>query len=120
LKYYVEEMGSIKKLLEEYQTDNNRLKVENNELYEDGEIARVNLDKMEAKYDECMEREENLLNDLQSYMAEVNMLKDRLAQANAQLDQIEAAYAALRKEADEEKLNAKRLAEKLEVGERNL
>ena len=34
LRYYVDEMGNIKKLLEEYQNENSRLKIDNTELYE--------------------------------------------------------------------------------------
>lgn len=82
LKYYVQEMSNIKKLLSEYQDENSRLKIDNNQLYEQLEILRMNYDKLQVKYDENMEREETILNDLQSYINEVGALKDRLAHAH--------------------------------------
>jgi len=42
------------------------------------------------------------------------MLKDRLSQAHSELDQTEAAFANLRKEADDDKLLARRVTEKME------
>lgn len=42
----------------------------------------MNYDKLQVKYDENMEREETILNDLQSYINEVGALKDRLAHAH--------------------------------------
>lgn len=73
----------------------------------------MNFDKMQIKYEEAIEREENILNDLQSYISEGNMLKDRLSQAHSELDQTEAAFANLRKEADDDKLLARRVTEKM-------
>lgn len=78
-------MSNIKKLLEEYQNENNRLKIENNELYEQAEIIRMNYDKLEIKYDDNIDREESILNDLQSYIHEANTLKDRLDQSHAEI-----------------------------------
>lgn len=49
-------MSNIKKLLGEYQDENSRLKIDNNELYEQLEILRINYDKLQIKYDENMER----------------------------------------------------------------
>jgi predicted RNase H-like nuclease (RuvC/YqgF family) len=68
-------MSSIKKLLEEYQNENSRLKIDNNELYEQYEMLRSNSDKLQMRYEESMAREEDIMTDLQSYMDEVNMLK---------------------------------------------
>jgi hypothetical protein len=68
-------MSSIKKLLEEYQNENSRLKIDNNELYEQYEMLRGNSDKLQMRYEESMAREEDIMTDLQSYMDEVNMLK---------------------------------------------
>lgn len=107
-------MSNIKKLLEEYQNENSRLKIDNNDLYEQSQILRINFDKIQVKYEDCMEREESILNDMQSYISENNMLKDRLGQAHSELDQTEAAFAMLRKEADEEKLQVRKLNEKCE------
>ncbi len=42
-------------------------------------MLRINYDKMQIKYEESIDREENILTDLQSYMAEINALKQRLA-----------------------------------------
>lgn len=78
-------MSNIKKLLEEYQNENNRLKIENNELYEQAEIIRMNYDKLEIKYDDNIDREESILNDLQSYINEASTLKDRLDQSHAEI-----------------------------------
>jgi chromosome segregation ATPase len=116
----VEEMSNIKKLLGEYQDENSRLKIDNNEFYEQLEILRMNYDKMQIKYDENIEREETILNDLQSYINEVGVLKDRLAQAHTELDQAESAFVSIRKEVDEEKLQSRRVTEKYEASERNL
>jgi hypothetical protein len=44
-------MSSIKKLLEEYQKENSRLKIDNSEFYEQLEILRMNYDKLQMKYD---------------------------------------------------------------------
>jgi predicted RNase H-like nuclease (RuvC/YqgF family) len=68
-------MSSIKKLLEEYQNENSRLKIDNNELYEQYEMLRSNSDKLQMRYEESMAREEDIMTDLQSYMDEVNILK---------------------------------------------
>lgn len=61
-------MSNIKKLLQEYQNENSRLKIDNNDLYEQLEITRMNFDKLQMKYEENIEREENILTDLQSYI----------------------------------------------------
>lgn len=62
-------------MLEEYQNENSRLKIDNNELYEQYEMLRSNSDKLQMRYEESMAREEDIMTDLQSYMDEVNMLK---------------------------------------------
>lgn len=62
-------------MLEEYQNENSRLKIDNNELYEQYEMLRGNSDKLQMRYEESMAREEDIMTDLQSYMDEVNMLK---------------------------------------------
>ena len=33
LKHYIDEIASIKKLLDEYQTENTKLKIQNNEFF---------------------------------------------------------------------------------------
>ena len=75
-------MGNIKKLLDEYQIQNSRLKVENNQLYDQYELMKGSLDKMQHKYNENTDREDDILNELQSYINEVNLLKERLHTAN--------------------------------------
>ncbi len=62
-------------MLEEYQNENSRLKIDNNELYEQYEMLRSNSDKLQMRYEESMAREEDIMTDLQSYMDEVNILK---------------------------------------------
>lgn len=81
-------MSNIKKLLEEYQNENSRLKVENSELYEQAETLRINYDKLEIKYDENIDREETILNDLQAYINETNTLKDRLDQSHTEINKV--------------------------------
>lgn len=75
-------MGSIKKLLEEYQNENSRLKIDNNELYEQYEMIRTDSEKMQIRYEEAMIREEDIMSDLQSYIEEVNVLKEKLNAAH--------------------------------------
>ena len=113
-------MGTIKKLLDQYQTENSRLKVDNNELYQQFEMVRTNYDKLQIRYEEVMEREENIMNDLQAYMDQINSLKEKLNISHNDITQLESAFANLRHEADEEKTRSKKLTEKLEASERSL
>lgn len=113
-------MGTIKKLLDQYQTENSRLKVDNNELYQQFEMVRTNYDKLQIRYEEVMEREENIMNDLQAYMDQINSLKEKLNISHNDITQLESAFANLRHEADEEKTRSKKLTEKLETSERSL
>lgn len=113
-------MGTIKKLLDQYQTENSRLKVDNNELYQQFEMVRTNYDKLQIRYEEVMEREENIMNDLQTYMDQINSLKEKLNISHNDITQLESAFANLRHEADEEKTRSKKLTEKLETSERSL
>ena len=71
-------MGSIKKLLDQYQTENSRLKIDNNDLYEQLEMIKTNYDKLQLRYDENISREEDILNDLQIYIDEGSLLKEKL------------------------------------------
>ena len=90
-------MGNIKKLLDEYQVQNSRLKVENNQLYEQYQMMRVSLDKLQNKYDEGSDREDDILNQLQSYINELNMLKERLKTANEETNRLQFAFNTLQK-----------------------
>jgi len=58
---------------------------------------RVSLDKLQNKYDEGNDREDDILNELQSYINEVNMLKERLNTANEESDRLQFAFNTLKK-----------------------
>lgn len=94
-------MGSIKKLLEEYQNENSRLKIDNNDLYEQYEMIRSDYDKLQMRYDEAMMREEDIIADLHANIEETNTLKDKLNVAHRDVMQLETSFASLRTEADE-------------------
>ena len=96
LKYYVDQMASIKKLLKQYQNQNTKLKVGSHELYEQNEILKLNFDKLEAKYEQNLQNEENILHDLQKYMDELQYYKEKCKNSTSEIDRVEAAYNSLR------------------------
>lgn len=83
-------------------------------------MVRTDYDKLQIRYEEVMEREENIMNDLQAYMDQINSLKEKLNISHNDITQLESAFANLRHEADEEKTRSKKLTEKLETSERSL
>ena len=58
---------------------------------------RVSLDKLQNKYDEGSDREDDILNQLQSYINELNMLKERLKTANGETNRLQFAFNTLQK-----------------------
>jgi len=60
-------------------------------------MMRVSLDKLQNKYDEGSDREDDILNQLQSYINELNMLKERLKTANEETNRLQFAFNTLQK-----------------------
>ena len=46
LKHYIDEIASIKKLLDEYQSENTKLKIQNNDFFEENELLKLSLSKL--------------------------------------------------------------------------
>lgn len=60
------------------------------------------------------------MTDLQAYMDENNMLKEKIGQTQREITQLELSFGNLRKECDEQKNRGKKIGQKLENSERDL
>jgi hypothetical protein len=64
-------------------------------------MMKMNYNKVEGRLQDNMAREEDILNDIQFYIDENNMLKDRLTEAGNRISDVEGSFLNVRKEADE-------------------
>ena len=60
-------------------------------------MLKLSLSKLEKKYEQNIDNEETILNDLQHYMESLNLVEEKNRQYEMELDRLEQSYVQVKK-----------------------